>query len=98
MLLRKWIANGILFHVGASSIQGETRKGNRKWALKLLRNGFVHFIEMGDLQSVSRQIEQQNLYTYLEQKLPFGMVDQLKRNATYLASGEEFHSETNYLQ
>lgn len=94
--LCNWIANGILLHVGASSIRGESCKGNRKWALKLLRQGYVHFIEMDDQQSVSGKLEQQNLYSYLERKLPLGMVDQLKRNATYLATGKEFHSDTHY--
>ncbi len=90
--VREFVENDVLIHISGSSIIGNLHNGKRKWALRLLRQGLIHFVEIGNCKYGGLRVQEQRVDNYLVRKLPCDTVKQLRANAACLASGEEFHS------
>ena len=86
-----FVNKGTLVHVGAGSVLGKYGRRIQKLALKLCKDGQVHFIFSVSTINDSQQSHLKSAYNYLEKKLSIDAVEYFMWNAESLVKGIDFN-------
>lgn len=86
------ITKGALVQINASSLIGENGRQLRKFAVRLCKHDFVHFISSGADSLLDSLPLSLTFNKYLRKKYSIDYVDYLQNNVKHVSRGTDFHA------